>query len=67
MAQSSQSTITAQRGAIRIELDRPRVIFYDLTATFALIQKYGIGFVSVLYSIDKKTFGLELKDIEALA
>jgi hypothetical protein len=43
--------LTPQRGAIAIDLDRPRILFFDMDATWLLIQKYGESFVPELYTL----------------
>jgi hypothetical protein len=43
--------ITPQRGAIAIDLDRPRLLFFDMTATWLVIQKYGHSFLPELYTV----------------
>jgi hypothetical protein len=53
-------TIELQRGAMPIELDRPRVIFFDMAATWLLVQKYGMSFIKALYTVDRKGKDAEL-------
>jgi hypothetical protein len=62
-------TIELQRGAMPIELDRPRVIFFDMAATWLLVQQYGIDFHRELYTVEGKgkDAQLKLKTPEALA
>jgi hypothetical protein len=61
--------IEPQRGAIPITLDRPRVLFFDMAATWLLAQRYGAGFVGALYTLERsgKEFSVKLKDPRALA
>jgi hypothetical protein len=59
-----------QRGAIPVELDRPRILFFPLDATELLIQKYGVNFNSALYSADRAGDGkvtLQLKSLKVMA
>ncbi len=58
--------ITPQRGAIAIDLDRTRLLFFDLSATWLLIQKYGHGFIAELSTLDKDR-NVELKSLDVLA
>jgi len=44
--------ISAARGAIAITLDRPRILFFDMAATWMLVQRYGAGFVRELYILE---------------
>lgn len=53
--------LSAQRGAIAITLDRPRFIFFDLAATWLLVDHYGLNFASALYNLEKKGENTELK------
>jgi len=46
--------IELQRGAMPIELDRPRIIFFDMAATWLLVQKYGMSFIRELYTVERK-------------
>ncbi|HZL20540.1 MAG TPA: hypothetical protein VFG23_22605 [Polyangia bacterium] len=65
--------LTPQRGAIAIQLDRPRVLFFDMNATWLLIQKYGHSFIPELYTLtgeitdDPRSRSLQLKSMDALA
>jgi len=58
-----------QRGAIAVELDleRPRIIFFDHAATWLLVQRYGSQFIPELYEVTKDPRKLELKSMDALA
>jgi hypothetical protein len=58
--------LTAQRGAVAVPLDKPRILFFDMPATWLLIQRYGKHFVPALYKVTPQG-ELELQDIEALA
>jgi hypothetical protein len=58
--------ITAARGAIAITLDRPRILFFGMSATWMLVEKYGVEFLTVLYTVKGKEARLSLKSIEAL-
>jgi hypothetical protein len=53
--------IELQRGAMPIELDRPRVIFFDMAATWLLVQQYGIDFHRELYTVEGKGKEAQLK------
>jgi hypothetical protein len=67
--------ITASRGAIAITLGDParlRTLFYAKSATALLVQKYGVGFLSALYTVtrsptDAKDTKLELKSLDTLS
>ena len=61
--------LTTQRGAIPVELDRPRILFFDMAATALLVERYGMHFAGELYTIRKVPTGAEcrLKDVHALA
>ena len=58
-----------QRGAIPVDLDRPRVLFFALDATELLIQRYGVDFNAALYSAKRVdgVVNLELKSLKAMA
>lgn len=60
--------ISAARGAIAITLDRPRILFFPMDATFVLVRKYGVDFLSELYTVDRREGGakLTLKSPDAL-
>ncbi len=58
-----------QRGAIPVELDRPRILLFDHKATWALYQKYGPRFLLDLY-LPKKVgdrTDIVLQSMDALA
>jgi hypothetical protein len=57
-----------QRGAHPIALDRPRILFFDLAATWLLVAKYGLNFNTALYSVARgeTTTSLNLKSLIAL-
>ncbi|HSU19907.1 MAG TPA: hypothetical protein VLI45_09220 [Acidobacteriaceae bacterium] len=58
--------LSLQRGAIPVELDRTRILFFDHAATWLLVQKFGPAFLTKLYRVkDKNVF--ELVDMDALA
>jgi hypothetical protein len=67
--------ITASRGAIAITLGdpaRPRILFFAMSATALLVEKYGVGFLGALYTVkrnpdDAKETKLELKSLDTLA
>lgn len=60
--------LTLQRGAFPVELDRSRILFYDMTATWLLIQQYGQKFLTALYRIrGKGKDEFELVSMDALA
>lgn len=60
--------LTLQRGAIPVDLDRRRILFFDHAATWILVQKYGPRFLPELYRVkDPKTFEFELVSMDALA
>lgn len=60
--------LTLQRGAIPVDLDRRRVLFFDHAGTWLLLQKYGPRFLPALYRIkDPKSFEFELVSMDALA
>lgn len=46
--------IELQRGAIPITLDRPRTLFFDMAATWLLVEHYGISFIAALYTVEGK-------------
>ncbi len=62
------------RGGTPITLDKPRVVFFDKTATWLLFRKYGNGFAGALYSAQRipaadgtpARIEIELKDMDAL-
>jgi hypothetical protein len=60
--------ITAARGAIAITLDRPRVLFFPMEQTFELVRRYGVDFLSELYTVQGKgkDAKLALKSPDAL-
>ena len=61
--------LTLQRGAIPVDLDIPRILIFDMKATWLLIQKYGSQFLPALYVAKGGPDGkpsVELKDMEAL-
>lgn len=61
--------IELQRGAMPIELDRPRTIFFDMAGTWLLVQRYDIDFMRELYLVERtdgKTSDLRLKSQDAL-
>lgn len=59
--------LTPERGAIPIQLDCPRILFFDAAASFLLVQRFGMGFAAALYELDKNTpDGLRLRSVEAL-
>ena len=62
--------LTEQRGAIPITLDRPRVLFFGMNATFLLVNRYGQNFAAGLYEIetsaDRSRMPLKLKSADAL-
>jgi hypothetical protein len=58
-------TIELQRGAMPIELDRPRIVFFDMAATWLLVQRYGIDFIRELYTIEGKGATAKLKPSSA--
>lgn len=60
--------ITSARGAIAITLDRPRILFFPMEATFALVRRYGVNFLSELYTVEGQGAAaqLTLKSPEAL-
>ncbi len=58
--------LTLQRGAIPVDLDRPRILFFDMAATWLLIQRYGPKFLLELYRV-KDDSVLELASMDALA
>jgi hypothetical protein len=62
----ASTELTPQRGAIPVDLDRPRVLFFDHNATWLLIQKYGERFVPELYRVNEKR-ELVLHSMDALA
>ena len=53
-----------QRGAQPIDLDKPRVLFFDLAATFTLVQKYGLNYLRAIYRLEGTA--LVLADPDAL-
>lgn len=57
------------RGGTPVELDRTRILFFDLAATWLLIQRYGMTFATQLYRASGKgdAASLELVSIDALA
>jgi hypothetical protein len=57
-----------QRGAHPIMLDRRRILFFDLAATWLLVEKYGVSFNLALYTVDRSegTTSLKLKSLTAL-
>ncbi len=60
-----------QRGAQPLQLDgQQHVILYDMAATWALVQKYGLGFASELYNVQPGSTalqaGFELKSLDTL-
>ena len=60
------------RGGTPIQLDKPRLLFFDMAATWLLYQRYKNGYLSALYSVPKmgrgqETVGLVLESAEALA
>lgn len=64
------------RGGVPIRLDRPRVLFFDMVATWALMQRYKRDYLSKLYRVETVTpaegktparLAFELMDIEVLA
>jgi hypothetical protein len=71
----SNPSIELQRGAIPLTLDRPRILFFDMTGTWLLVQRYGVDFIRKLYTVtilptaDKNNpaVDLALKDVDALA
>ena len=62
-----------QRGAIPVELDRPRVLFFPLDATDLLVQRYGVNFNTALYSVERVGDGakvvtnIQLKSLRVMA
>ncbi len=52
--------LSLQRGAIPVDLDRTRILFYDHAATWALIQKYGQRFILSLYDTKEEDGRTEL-------
>ena len=61
--------MTPERGAIPVDLDKPRIIFFDHVATAELIRQYGPTFVAALYELAGEGTGryVRLKDADALA
>lgn len=57
--------LTLQRGAIPVELDRTRILFFDMAATWLLIQRYGPRFLPELYRV-KDGDQFELVSMDAL-
>jgi hypothetical protein len=58
-----------QRGAHPITLDgRERILFFDLAATWLLVEKYGVHFNTALYGVERNegTTSLKLKSLTAL-
>ena len=53
------------RGAFPVTLDRERVVFFDMTATWMLIKKYGKQFLPSLYVPGTGT-SIELVSMDAL-
>ncbi len=62
------------RGGTPLQLDRPRLLFYDVAAAWLLVQKYGNAYLPALYrspsTRDEKqaagASGLVLQSIDAL-
>ncbi len=57
------------RGGVPVELDRTRILFFDKTAAFNLIDKYGEAYLSALYGPGTTANGrptVKLKNIDAL-
>ena len=61
------------RGGTPITLDRPRLLLFDSAALWLLIQKYGNGYLSALYTLPPiepgkqiTTISLVLTEMEAL-
>src|SRR6185437_15472565 len=60
--------LTLQRGAIPVDVDRQRILFFDHNATWLLLQKYGPRFIIELYRVpDPKVPRFELVSMDALA
>ena len=62
------------RGGTPIDLDRTRIIFFDMQASFLLYQKFGRGYLSELFTMEpaptKENPALKvpvLRDVETLA
>jgi hypothetical protein len=66
--------ILPQRGAIPITLGDPareRILFFDMAATWILVEKYGVGFLAELYTVVPNPLNpvkakLGLKSLDAL-
>lgn len=61
--------LSLQRGAVPVNLDRPRVLFFDHAATWLLIQRFGPNFLPELYTVDTTPGAaepLKLKSMDAL-
>ena len=61
--------IAPQRGAVPITLDRERVLFFDMAATWLLAQRFGFRFIRALYTVEGegKDAKVELTNPDALA
>lgn len=60
-------TIEPQRGAIPITLGDPgrlRTLFFPMSATWLLVERYGVNFLGELYTV--KNSKLTLKSLDAL-
>jgi hypothetical protein len=62
------SELTRQRGAHPVQLDRERIIFFDASATWLLVEKYGAAFLPELYLVDRDgaTTTLKLRSVPVL-
>ncbi len=63
--------LLAQRGAQPLKLDgQQHVIIYDMAATWALVQRFGVGFAFELYNVQPGDTplqaGFELKSLDTL-
>lgn len=60
--------LTEQRGAVAIDLDRRRLLFFSMASTWLVIERYGLDFAQTLYSVVRTgtQTELKLKDMDAL-
>ena len=59
------------RGGTPVQLDRQRILWFDMKATWLLVERFGINFVQALYAAERPEdptapIDLQLKSMEAL-